>query len=94
MEWGHVESVYPGEGAPDLLIVHRPTHPKDKCNRSSLVSLSHMDDCRPVLLPFVEALVPEVDLENGIIRITPPEGLLDLGSLKETAVEREFNSNR
>lgn len=28
-----------------------------------------------VLVPFVEALVPEVDLESGIVRVTPPAGL-------------------
>lgn len=31
-----------------------------------------------VLIPFVEAIVPEVDLEAGTCTITPPEGLLDL----------------
>ena len=30
------------------------------------------------LVPFVEALVPEVDLDAGTVRITPPEGLLEL----------------
>lgn len=31
-----------------------------------------------VLIPFVEDIVPEVDLEAGTVTITPPEGLLDL----------------
>lgn len=31
-----------------------------------------------VLVPFVEAIVPEVDLEAGTLTITPPEGLLEL----------------
>lgn len=35
-------------------------------------------DGREVLIPFVEAIVPEIDLEKGICTITPPEGLLDL----------------
>jgi 16S rRNA processing protein RimM len=30
------------------------------------------------LIPFVRAIVPEVDLEGGRVVITPPEGLLDL----------------
>lgn len=30
------------------------------------------------LIPFVEAIVPEVDLEAGTCTITPPEGLLEL----------------
>ena len=30
------------------------------------------------LVPFVEALVPEVNLDAGTVTITPPEGLLEL----------------
>lgn len=33
---------------------------------------------REVLVPFVMDIVPEVDLDEGLITITPPEGLLDL----------------
>lgn len=33
---------------------------------------------QPVLIPFVEAIVPVVDLEQKRIEITPPPGLLDL----------------
>ncbi|MEJ4100356.1 ribosome maturation factor RimM [Corynebacterium mastitidis] len=33
---------------------------------------------RQALVPFVEAIVPEVDLGAGTLTITPPEGLLDL----------------
>lgn len=32
------------------------------------------------LVPFVTAMVPEIDLEAGRCVIDPPEGLLDLGS--------------
>jgi len=35
-------------------------------------------DGRQTLIPFVKAIVPEVDVEGGRIVITPPEGLLDL----------------
>jgi 16S rRNA processing protein RimM len=31
----------------------------------------------PVLIPFVRAIVPVVDLDNRRIEITPPAGLLD-----------------
>ncbi|MCW1250441.1 ribosome maturation factor RimM [Acaricomes phytoseiuli] len=31
------------------------------------------------LVPFVEQIVPEVSTEQGFLRLTPPEGLLDLG---------------
>ncbi|HTL90655.1 MAG TPA: ribosome maturation factor RimM [Leptolyngbya sp.] len=33
---------------------------------------------KPILIPFVEAIVPIVDLEQQRIEITPPPGLLDL----------------
>ncbi|MEA5463972.1 ribosome maturation factor RimM [Leptothoe sp. PORK10 BA2] len=32
---------------------------------------------RTVLIPFVEAIVPVVDLTQGRVEITPPDGLLD-----------------
>ncbi len=35
-------------------------------------------DGREALVPFVTAMVPEVDLRAGRIVLTPPEGLLDL----------------
>ena len=31
-----------------------------------------------VLVPFVKAIVPEVDLAAGRLVVDPPEGLLDL----------------
>lgn len=37
-----------------------------------------LDGGGDALVPFVEAMVPIVDLDNGAIVITPPEGLLDL----------------
>lgn len=33
---------------------------------------------REVLVPFVEAIVPEVDVAGGRLVVDPPEGLLDL----------------
>jgi 16S rRNA processing protein RimM len=33
---------------------------------------------RERLIPFVAAIVPEVDVTAGTVRIDPPEGLLDL----------------
>ena len=32
-----------------------------------------------VLVPFVEEIVPEVDLDRGLVLVTPPPGLLELG---------------
>ena len=33
---------------------------------------------REVLVPFVEAIVPEVSIEGGYVLLTPPEGLFEL----------------
>ena len=33
---------------------------------------------RKLLVPFVEAIVPEVQLEEGWLLLTPPPGLLEL----------------
>lgn len=38
----------------------------------------HLKDGRTVLVPFVKTIVPDVELELGWLRITPPPGLLDL----------------
>ena len=35
-------------------------------------------DGRTLMIPFVEAIVPDVHLEQGWLRLTPPPGLLDL----------------
>ncbi|MBI8989194.1 MULTISPECIES: ribosome maturation factor RimM [Corynebacterium] len=37
-----------------------------------------LDTGKDVLIPFVHAIVPDVDLGAGTATITPPEGLLDL----------------
>jgi 16S rRNA processing protein RimM len=36
------------------------------------------EDGREALIPFVKAIVPEVDLAGGRVVVTPPEGLFDL----------------
>lgn len=35
-------------------------------------------DGEEILVPFVEEIVPEVDVEAGFVLLTPPEGLLEL----------------
>ncbi|MEP7018643.1 MAG: ribosome maturation factor RimM [Actinomycetota bacterium] len=40
-----------------------------------------LTDGREALIPFVSAIVPEVDLEGGRIVVDPPAGLLDLDEL-------------
>ena len=37
-----------------------------------------LEDGRDALVPFVKAIVPEVDLAGGRVVLTPPEGLFEL----------------
>ncbi|MEE1620691.1 ribosome maturation factor RimM [Zafaria sp. Z1313] len=46
-----------------------------------------LGDGEDVLVPFVEAIVPEVDVEAGFVVLTPPPGLLELNRGDE-ATER------
>lgn len=45
-----------------------------------LLELELVGERRRILIPFVAEIVPEVDLETGRVLLTPPAGLLDLGS--------------
>jgi 16S rRNA processing protein RimM len=49
----------------------------DHAPASDLLVLRRPDG-REALVPFVKAIVPEVDLAAGRVVLTPPEGLLDL----------------
>ncbi|WKD59055.1 ribosome maturation factor RimM [Corynebacterium caspium] len=37
-----------------------------------------LENGHEALVPFVEEIVPEINLEEGYLTLTPPEGLLDL----------------
>jgi len=52
-----------------LRVEHNPGH------ETLVVRLT---DGRSALVPFVTAIVPEVDIAAGRLVLTPPEGLLDL----------------
>ncbi|MDO4918495.1 ribosome maturation factor RimM [Kocuria sp.] len=43
-----------------------------------LLELTPEGGGQPLLIPFVEEIVPEVDLERGLVLVTPPPGLLEL----------------
>ena len=36
------------------------------------------DEGKEILVPFVDEIVPEVNIEDGYILITPPAGLFEL----------------
>ena len=52
----------------DLLVIQPPAGPPGAPGRDQ------------ILVPFVAAIVPEVDVEAGRLVIDPPPGLLDLGA--------------
>ncbi|WP_071516799.1 ribosome maturation factor RimM [Geitlerinema sp. PCC 9228] len=57
----------------DLLVIQ----PATEANNTESGSKKKRSQ-RQLLIPFVEAIVPFVDLESDRIEILPPEGLLDL----------------
>lgn len=44
-------------------------------------------DSGEVLVPFVSAIVPSVDIEAGIVTVTPPPGLFDDASLDDAPLD-------
>ncbi|MDJ1168888.1 ribosome maturation factor RimM [Roseofilum sp. BLCC_M154] len=53
--------------------------PKPTPNRKSKIKKPRRKTNRPktILIPFVQEIVPVVDLQKGRIEITPPEGLIE-----------------
>jgi 16S rRNA processing protein RimM len=47
-----------------------------------------------VLVPFVEQIVPEVDVDAGFIRITPPAGLFELNSAESQSTPDDGEGER
>ena len=46
--------------------------------RNNLLVIELLENQKTVLIPFVSAIVPIVDLKNNFIMLNPPKGLLDL----------------
>ena len=65
-----LEVVKDGERVGEVTAVNRNT-------RQALLVVG-LEGGGEALVPFVEAIVPEVDLEAGRVVITPPDGLLEL----------------
>ena len=84
---GTVVNVFDND-ANDLL--HVMLHPSSKSasevrNQKSEISQSG----RLVWIPFVEAIVPDVDLGRGVMHITPPKGLLELNLRSDKRSKKE-----
>ena len=52
---------------------------------NDLLEIALAAEQRRVLIPFVEAIVPEVHLDQSWIGLTPPPGLLDLNASPSAA---------
>ena len=46
--------------------------------KNNLLVIQLLENQKKVLVPFVSAIVPIVDLKNNFIMLNPPKGLLDL----------------
>mmetsp|Transcript_38176 Transcript_38176/g.61115 ORF Transcript_38176/g.61115 Transcript_38176/m.61115 type:complete len:302 (-) Transcript_38176:164-1069(-) len=77
---GVVVDVYRGAGQHDLLKVSVPPLPTTGEEDGELESApTHKQGPgEHVFVPFVKEIVPVVDLERGVLEITPPPGLLEL----------------
>jgi 16S rRNA processing protein RimM len=63
-------------GAQDLLVVDRAPVPDGAVERGA----ARTETAVQAMVPFVHALVPEVDLASGRLVVDLPDGLLDLAS--------------
>jgi len=73
---GEVVSVIPAGN--DLLEVKLHQEPAVDNRPTDVLQGKKLKSPKNVLIPFVEAIVPVVDLAAGRIEITPPEGLLEI----------------
>ena len=73
---GIVEDIYRGAGEKDLMKVLMQPEMETKTNKNGEVEVDIVEYY--VYIPFVKDIVPVVDIDQGLIEITPPAGLLDL----------------
>jgi 16S rRNA processing protein RimM len=45
-----------------------------------------------ILIPFVEQIVPEVNIEEGFVLLTPPDGLFELNADQDAGTDPESNA--
>ncbi|CAL9109745.1 unnamed protein product [Musa acuminata var. zebrina] len=74
-------------GASDLLEVMLASD--DRQDQSSSSKLDSTSCARHVWVPFVEAIVPEVDTDKREMLITPPKGLLELNLRSDMRPKKE-----
>jgi 16S rRNA processing protein RimM len=57
----------------------------DGTGTHDVLCIEHVDKEGTILLPFAREIVPVVDITEGILQITPPEGLLEMYQKKPKA---------
>lgn len=79
---GVVVDVFRGAGTHDLLKVSVPPLPSEEVGEEEGEGVTSTPKKGPmgehVFIPFVKDIVPVVDIEKGVLEITPPNGLLEL----------------
>ena len=75
---GVVIDIYRGAGEHDLLKISVPPLPSSDEEANEEKSATNKGPSEHVFVPFVKEFVPVVDMERGVLEITPPPGLLDL----------------
>ena len=75
---GIVVDVFRGAGTHDLLKVSVPPLPSSEEGETKGEEAARKGPGEHVFIPFVKDIVPVVNLEKGVLEITPPPGLLEL----------------
>lgn len=75
---GVVVDVFRGAGTHDLLKVSVPPLPTEEEGKKATSTPEKGPIGEHIFIPFVKDIVPVVDIEKGVLEITPPNGLLEL----------------
>ena len=102
-ELGAVVDLFDGTGTHDVLRIHLLPRSSPAAAaaaegvaaaEAAAEGAAQASEPKHLLLPFVKAMVPVVDLAAGRMEITPPEGLLDLAMAPTKALPRTESRGR
>lgn len=84
---GTVANVF-NYGASDLLHVMLHSA-EERPHQSNLLDPDDSSSAPHIWIPFVEAIVPDVDADRREMQITPPKGLLELNLRSDVRSKKE-----
>lgn len=102
-EVGKVVDLFDGTGTHDVLRIElsqefciqlQNDENKRADDESKAAEEAQPSGPRQVMLPFVKALVPIVDLAGGVMKIDPPEGLFELAVEVQVKEKRKENAGK